>query len=58
VIESDPAITPVEPGIWTANINGRPKFVRVKEMNGELYAIVDSVAVPVADLKWWPSWGL
>ena len=44
--------SPDAPGIYLARIDGQRRAVKVKDMNGELYAFLGAVAVPVAQLEW------
>jgi hypothetical protein len=43
---------PDAPGVHLARIDDMRRAVKVKDINGELFAIVGSTAVPVADLDW------
>jgi hypothetical protein len=45
-------MTPTAPGIYIARIDDMRRAVKVKDINGELFAIVGSTAVPVDQLDW------
>jgi len=45
-------MTPTAPGIYLARIDDMRRAVKVKDINGELFAVVGAVAVPVEQLEW------
>jgi hypothetical protein len=43
---------PDAPGVHLARIDDMRRAVKVKDINGELFAVVGAVAVPVEQLEW------